>query len=88
MNVKPLGDRVLLKVKEKVEKTSSGIYLPDSAKEDSKEGEVVAVGSLKENGAVSVGDVVIYGGYSNEEVEVNGKKHVIVEFKDLIAKME
>jgi len=90
MNIKPLGERVLLKQKEKQEKTAGGIYIPDAAKEEKKEGVVVAVGTFKDGKELPLqkGDTIIYGGYSSEEFEVNGEKFLLIEFKDILAKLE
>lgn len=88
MRLIPLGERVILKPIEGEEKTKSGIYLPKS--EEKKQGLVIEVGNLKDGGTIPLtkGDVVIYGGYSNEEFEVNGEKHLIVEYKDVLARIE
>ena len=90
MNIKPLGERVLLKQKEKQEKTAGGIYIPDAAKEEKKEVVVVAVGTFKDGKELPLqkGDTIIYGGYSSEEFEVNGEKFLLIEFKDILAKLE
>lgn len=90
MKIKPMGERVLIKPKEKEEKTAGGIYLPDSAKEERKEGEVIAVGQYKDGKDLPLkpGDKVIYGGYSSEEIEINNEKHIFVDFKDILAKIE
>jgi len=90
MNIKPIGERVLIKPLKKEEKTKGGIYLPDSAKEERKEGEVVAVGTLKDGKELPLknGDRVLYGGYSSDEFDIDGEKYVIVEFKDILAKVE
>lgn len=90
MKVTPIGDRILLKpIKAQEEKTKSGLYLPKSTQEK-KEGEVVAVGTSKEGNSLPLqkGDRVIYSGYSPEEIEINGEKHIIIELKDVIAKIE
>lgn len=90
MIITPLGERVLIKqTKSHEERTRGGLYLPKS-KDEKKEGEVIAVGT-KENGQplpLRRGDRVIYGGYSNEEIEIDGEKHLIIEFKDIVAKVE
>ncbi|MGM5483722.1 MAG: co-chaperone GroES [Nanobdellota archaeon] len=90
MKIKPIGERVLLKQQKKEEKTAGGIYIPDSAKEEKKEGIVVAVGQYKDNKELPLkeGDKVIYGGYSSEEFEFDGEKHTFVDFKDILAKYE
>lgn len=87
MNIKPLGMRVLVKPIEAEEKTKSGIYIPDSAKEKPVQAKVVAVGDGKDM-TLKVGDVVIYETYGGHEVKVNGEKHMILEFKDILAKVE
>ena len=88
MKIQPLGERVLLKPK-KEEKTAGGIYLPESAKDEKKQGIVVAVGTFKDGKDLPLknGDEVLYGGYSSEEFEIHGEKHLMVEFKDVIAKV-
>ncbi|MBM3232612.1 co-chaperone GroES [Candidatus Pacearchaeota archaeon] len=90
MNIKPLGERVLLRhIKQTEERTKSGLILPKS-KDEKKEGIVVAVGTMN-NGStfpVKEGDRVIYGGYSSEEIEINSEKHLIIELKDIAAKIE
>lgn len=92
MNIKPLGDRVVIKVLASEEKTKSGIVLPDTAKEKPQEGEVVAVGSGKtmENGQkvaleVAVGDRVIYSKYAGTEVKVDGQEYLILSERDILA---
>ena len=89
MRVKPIGERVLITPDKEQEKTTGGIYLPDSAREAKKRGIVVEVGQL-ENGEMPLkkGDVVLYGGYSHEDFEIDGKEYIIVEFKDVVAKIE
>lgn len=85
MKMKPLGERVIVKMLEKEETTISGIVLPDTAKEKPQEGEVVAVGPgrLLENGnraalEVKVGDKVIYSKYSGTEVKKDGVEYLIL----------
>ncbi|RME77255.1 co-chaperone GroES [Candidatus Woesearchaeota archaeon] len=90
MNIKPIGERVLIKQEKQEEKTAGGIYIPDSAKENRKEGVVVAVGTYKDGKELPLkqGDKVIYGGYSAEDIEINEEKYVFVDFKDILAKIE
>ena len=90
MNIKPLGERVLIKPKKKEEKTAHGLYLPESAQEEKKQGTVVAVGAFKEGKELPLkaGDTILYGGYSSEEFEFNGEKYLLLEFKDILAKLE
>ena len=94
MKLKPLGDRVVIKVKEEKEKTVSGIVLPSSAKEKPQEAEVVAVGSgelvdgKKIELEVKVGDTVIYSKYSGTEVKINDEDYLIVRQSDILAIVE
>src|SRR5688572_9210903 len=83
IKLKPLADRVIVKQTEAEEKTKSGIYLPDAAKEKPTKGKVIAVGpgKLDEKGkamevGVRVGDSIYYGKYSGTDVEVDGEKFV------------
>ncbi|MGI6552021.1 MAG: co-chaperone GroES [Clostridia bacterium] len=92
MNIQPLGDRVVIKVLEKEEKTKGGIVLPDTAKEKPQEGEVVAVGSgrLSDQGEkipleVAVGDRVIYSKYAGTEVKMDGQEYLILSERDILA---
>ena len=95
MKLKPLADRVIVKQTEAEEKTASGIYLPDAAKEKPTRGKVIAVGpgKLDDNGkpmelGVRVGDEVYYGKYSGTDVEVDGEKFVILRESDLLGVLE
>lgn len=88
--IKPIGERVLLKALKSEERTRSGIYLPREASKDKKEGEVVEVGTHNDGRALPLkkGDKILYGGYSNEEFEVGGETLIIVDFKDVLARIE
>ncbi|MGE5610164.1 MAG: co-chaperone GroES [Bacillota bacterium] len=95
MKLKPLADRVIVKQTEAEEKTASGIFLPDTAKEKPTQGKVVAVGpgKLDDNGKrmelnVKAGDTVYYGKYSGTDVEVEGEKFVILRESDLLGVLE
>ena len=95
MKLRPLQDRVIVKQTEAEEKTKSGIFLPDAAKEKPTKGKVVSVGPgrLDDNGKameipVRVGDTVYYGKYSGTEVEVEGTKYVILRETDLLGVLE
>ena len=77
--IKPLGDRIVIKVIEDTEQTSGGIFIPDSAKEKPQKGEVVAVGEGKLNDKnerqpmdVKVGDKILYAKYAGTDVKVDG----------------
>jgi len=92
MNLKPLGDRVIIKVLEKEEKTGSGIVLPDKAKEKPQEGEVMAVGAGKvlDDGTkvqmeVKKGDKVVFSKYAGSEVKVDGEEYLILRQDDILA---
>lgn len=92
MNLKPLGDRVIVKPMEAEEKTKGGIILPDTAKEKPIEGTVVAAGpgKVSDDGKaikmeVKVGDKVLYGKYSGTEVTVEGEEYLIMRESDIFA---
>jgi chaperonin GroES len=86
VKIKPLADRVLVEAKEAEEKTASGIYIPDTAKEKPQRGTVVAVGSGTKDIAmeVKVGDEVLYGKYSGTEIAVDGKDYLIMKQSDIL----
>jgi chaperonin GroES len=83
MKFKPLGARVLLRPVEPEEATPLGIVLPDTAKGDNQNAEVVAAGS-HEDVKVSVGDVVVYRKYSGTEIKVEEEDHLVVEAEDIL----
>ena len=89
MKIKPIGKRVLIKTVKEEERTKGGIYIPESAKEKKKQGIVVEVGNVEEKEfPIKKGDVILYSGYSSEEIEFDGEKYLIIESKDVIAKIE
>ena len=93
MQIKPLGDHILVKPVKVEEVTASGIVLPDTVdKEKKAEGEVIAVGPGKmlDNGSraameVSAGDVVLYKKWGGDEVEIGGEEHKIISADDVLA---
>lgn len=92
MHIKPLADRILIEPAEAEVKTSTGIYIPDNAKEKPQKGTVVAAGPGVKNDQgvaialeVKVGDVVLYGKYSGTEITVDGKDYLIVRESDILA---
>jgi len=94
MNIKPLGERVVIKKLEAEEKTESGILLPNQAKEKPQIAEIVAVGpgnvvdgKLVEM-KVKVGDKVIFPNYSGTEVKIDGVEYTIIEESKLLAIVE
>jgi len=87
MNIKPLADRVLIEPAAAETKTSSGLYIPDTAKEKPQKGTVVAVGTgTKDNPiTVAVGNQVLYGKYAGTELQHEGKDFLIMKESDIFA---
>jgi len=92
MNLKPLGDRLIIEPIEQEEMTASGIVLPETAKEKPMQGKVLAVGpgARKEDGSripmdVSKGDTVLYAKYAGTEVKLDNKKYLILKETDVLA---
>ena len=95
MNIRPLHDRILAKRLAEEEKTSGGLFIPDTAKEKPLEALVIAVGKGKilENGTtqapeVKAGDKVLIGKYSGSEVKLDGKDHIVLREDDILAILE
>ena len=94
MNIKPIGDRVVIKVLESEEKTKGGIVLPDTAKEKPQEGKIVAVGSgeLIEGKRVplevKVGDRILFSKYAGTEVKLDGEEYLILRQSVILAILE
>ncbi len=94
MNIKPLGDRVVIKAIESQETTKSGIVLPGTAKEKPMQGEVLAVGSgelvdgKKVPLELKVGDKVIYSKYAGTEVKIDDNEYLILRQSDVLAIIE
>ena len=96
MKLKPLGDRLIVKALEEEETTSSGIVLPDTAKEKPQKGKVLAVGEGKwdEDGEkripldVNEGDEVLYSKYGGTEIKVEGEDLLVLRESDVLAKLE
>src|SRR2546421_4096286 len=91
MNIRPLSDRIVVKRIEEQETRRSGITIPDSAKEKPQEAEVVAVGHGKrlEDGKlvpldVKVGDRILFGKYSGNEIRVDGEEYLIMREDDVL----
>jgi len=92
MSLKPLGDRVIVKAREKEEMTKSGIVLPDTASEKPQEGSVLAVGPgrVLDNGKrvemdVKAGDKVLFAKYAGTEVKLDGEDYLVIREADLLA---
>jgi len=89
-SIKPLGDRVVVRPQPAEEKTASGLFIPDTAKEKPQRGEVVSVGPGKvENGikvdmSVSQGDTVLYGKYSGTEINISDEDLLIMRESDIL----
>ncbi|NJK61362.1 MAG: co-chaperone GroES [Synechococcaceae cyanobacterium SM2_3_1] len=90
--LKPLGDRVLIKISDQDEKTAGGIFLPDTAKEKPQVGEVVAVGPGKRNDdgnlvplEIAVGNRVLYSKYAGTEVKLGTEDYVLLSERDVLA---
>ena len=95
MKLRPLGDRILVKAEEPKEKKIGGIIIPDTAKEKPQEGTVVAVGNGKtgKDGKVipmdvKVGDKVLYGKYSGDEVKIDNEAFLIMSQDDVLGILE
>lgn len=95
MNIRPLGDKIVVKRLESEEKLKSGLIIPDTAKEKPQEGKVLAVGKGKMNKKgniipmeVKVGDRVLFGKYSGDEIEIDGEECLIIDQDDVIGIIE
>jgi chaperonin GroES len=87
MKVKPLGDRVLVKLQYAEEKTAGGIIIPDTAQEKTQQGVVLAVGD-DEAIKVKVKDKIMYDKYAGTTIKVNGEEQLILKMSDIIARVE
>ena len=92
INLKPLGDRVVIKPSPKEEVTKSGLVIPDTAKEKPQEGTILAIGPGRtdEDGKrlpmdVKVGDKVLYAKYAGTEIKIEGEEHLIIKETDILA---
>ncbi len=85
INMKPIADRVVVEAAPAEEKTASGLYIPDTAKEKPVRGVVVAVGDGKKDEplTVKVGDEVLYGKYAGTEITYEGKEYLIMRESDI-----
>lgn len=87
LKIRPLSDRVLVEPVAAENKTESGIFIPDSAKEKPQKGKVVAVGNGKKDHdmTVKIGDTVLYGKYSGTELKLEGTDYLIMREDDILA---
>jgi len=92
INLRPLGDRVIVEAIEQEEVTSSGLYIPETAKEKPQQGNVLAVGEGRRDDDgkriamdLKVGDKVLFAKYAGTEVKIDGKKLLIMKESDILA---
>ena len=95
MTIRPLGDKIVIKVIEDAEQTSGGIFIPDSAKEKSQKGKVIAVGEGKMNEKserepmdVKVGEVVLFAKYAGTDVKIGDETLKIMSVSDVLGVIE
>lgn len=96
MKLRPLNDKIIIKVIAEEEKTKSGLFIPDAAKEKPQQGEVIAVGPGKVNEKTSarnpidlkVGDKVLYSKYAGTEFKLDGEEVLMIEEGDVLAVLE
>ena len=90
MKVKPLGDRVVVKLEKNEAKTAGGIIIPDTAQEKTQQGVVVEAGpgTEKEPVTVKAGQKVMYDKYAGTQVKINGEEHLILRMSDIMATVE
>ncbi len=94
MQIKPLGDRILVKRTEAEEMKKGGIIIPDTAKEKPQEGKVIAVGSGKVEGdkkvplEVKKGDTILFAKYSGNEISVGDEEYLILKEEEVLAILE
>lgn len=87
LSIKPLADRVLIEPMAAEQKTASGLYIPDTAKEKPQQGKVIAVGNGKKDEplTVKIGDTVLYGKYSGTELKLEGADYLMMREEDILA---
>ena len=96
MNVKPLGEKLIVQRANAIEQTESGIYLPESAKDKPKEGKIIAVGNGRLNQetgnripfTVKEGDQVIFSSYAGTEIKINNEEYLIMTEDDILGVIE
>ena len=95
MTIRPLGDKIVIRVIEDAEQTSGGIFIPDSAKEKSQKGEVIAIGEGKINEKgdrdpmdVKVGEIVLFAKYAGTDVKVEKQDLKIMSVQDVLGVIE
>jgi chaperonin GroES len=90
MKVKPLADRVIVKLEKNEAKTAGGIIIPDTAQEKTQQGTIVEVGpgTEKEKITVKTGDKVMYDKYAGTQIKIDGVEHLILKMQDVVAVIE
>jgi chaperonin GroES len=88
MKVKPLADRVMVKLEKNEAKTAGGIIIPDTAQEKTQQGVVVDIGDDKDVIKVKAGQKVMYDKYAGTQIKIDGEEHLIVKMADIIAIVE
>lgn len=90
LKIKPLADRILVESDKAEEKTSSGIYIPDTAQKKPKRGTILAVGNGKKDEPMElkIGDKVIYSDYAGNEIEIEEEKYLVLRQSDVMAILE
>ena len=94
VNIKPLEDRVLIQIKEAESTTASGLVIPDSAKEKTQEGVVIAAGPGRFDGDdrvpmdIKVGDTVVFSKYGGTELKYDGEEYLLLNSRDVLAIIE
>ena len=95
MNLRPLGDRIVVKPSEQEEQTASGIFLPETAKEKPQQGSIVAVGpGVRDDSGervamdVEVGNIVLYAKYAGTNIKLDGQEYLILKESDVLAIVE
>ena len=88
MKVKPLADRVIVKLEKSETKSAGGIIIPDTAQEKTQIGKVVEIGDDKDVIKVSAGQKVMYDKYAGTQVKIGGEEHLILKMSDILAIIE
>jgi chaperonin GroES len=90
MKLKPLADRVLIKLEKSETKTAGGIIIPDNAQEKAQKGTVIEVGPGTEKDPITVksGQKVMYDKYAGTQIKIDGEEHLILKMSDIIAAIE
>jgi len=90
MKVRPLADRVMVKLEKNEAKTAGGIIIPDTAQEKTQIGVVIAVGPGTEKDVITVknGDKVMYDKYAGTQIKIDGEEHLVLKIADIIAVVE